>query len=100
MVDKETEEPEVMSTKTIEDLGEETEQPVIPEVLISKEAFDDTVEEDKSLQVVIQTIKEANPALANIKPSNAVIQEMSETSKITIIFEIEEKKERVVVVYN
>lgn len=72
--------------------------PVLPEVVITREDFEETVRVDTTLSTVVKYIRETKPVLIAQQPVNTVIQEMGTSVKITFMFKIEGRTERIVTI--
>ena len=99
IINKVTKKPTLIDAHKI-DITITEKAPVIPEEIIPESKFVATVQKDPTLQAMIAFINKKNPALVGKNPSNTVMESLGESKIVTMIFEIKEEKERVVVVHS
>ena len=71
--------------------------PVVPEVVVTEQQFSTVITQNVQLQHFIDYVQGANPILSGVTPTNTIIDTIgSHTIKITAVFKIQNKIERVV----
>jgi len=92
-------EPQVIAEEQIP-LEDCVKAPVVEEVTFTKEEFTSEIKTNTVLQHSVQYVEKQNPVLVGITPVDTVVDTIGESVKTTLVYEVNEKIERVVTIEN